>query len=195
MLKCGCQANWYLLLCHSVSQCKYNKSILFSLPPQLVLLSASKHTNMIDKYTVAWHEWCSPVLSSLPNIHVKNEKVSSDLWDVCLPARQNKTSGRGLMLETRITNPWNSLIQALPLLFVFSDAFRQLRDNSSSRHDRIRWLRGSVACKHILKQSVPPQYIEYMSRGKKNYTVNEICNPICCFSYKMRLNGEQWTID
>lgn len=132
----------------SVSKIRVPSSLL-SIPPQviqLVLLSASRYSNVIDKYTVAWHEWCSPVLSSLPNIHMENEKVSSDLWDVCLPVRQKNTVW-GLMLETRITNPWNFLIQALSLLFVFPDAFRQLRDNSSSRHDRIRWLRRSVACR------------------------------------------------
>lgn len=98
MLRYACQTSWDHLLCCSVSQCKFKKKehpLLPSSPPtlQLVLLSASRHTNLIDKYTVALHEWCSPALSSLPNIHVENEKVSSDLWDVCLPARQNKTSG------------------------------------------------------------------------------------------------------
>ncbi len=151
---------------------------------------------MIGKYIVAWHEWCSPALSSLPNIHVEYEKVSSDLWHVCLPARQNKTSGWGLMLETRITNPWNSLIQALPLLFfplmpLDSSEVTAAPDTTESDGWEEVWP-ASIFWSNLLPLSTLSTFPEERKSIQLMRFVKLYVN---CFSYKMRLNWAQWTID
>lgn len=183
----------------SVSKIIIVPTYVLSPPPQqvfqLVLLSASRYSNVIDKYTVAWHEWCSPVLSSLPNIHMENEKVSSDLWDVCLPARQNK-----LLYEDWCWKPgspihetfWFRLYPCCLFSLMPSDSseITAVPDTTESDGWEEVW---PAAYKLIFEAICFPSinWVYCMSIRKNVQLMRSLILYVNCFSYTMRLNGEQ----